>query len=284
MNSLKVLQFQIIGEDLGDPLGLWTPVDTQSESAVSFDLPSGAPSPQPEQPVYRVSIAAESDLVAAEREFAFQEARMSALGRALGLVPGKLSSIVGSARSDQQISSTEAVAFEIGDVSARDAVEAELLSLITEADQVGTTSESTTGMVDFGMGEMLSPALESAKVQFNQLMDQVNREVFHFAWVETVVLGRLLARTTVDWSGDADTIWAADIMPEHVSLHHRALKFAVKSRALKMQMVLTITGGATTISAMMTNPSAALLALPGVCQYVTRVLAQVREYRELATI
>ena len=132
------------------------------------------------------------------------------------------------------------------------------------------------------MEDTINPALEQAKAQFNALLEQVNREVLHFAWVETATSDKTLARTTIDWSGDAVTVWDAAISEAQIELHRRTLRFATHSRALKMQMVMTIAGGAGKLSALMATPGGAVLALPVVYKYVRQIMDQVKQYQELS--
>jgi hypothetical protein len=123
--------------------------------------------------------------------------------------------------------------------------------------------------------------MEQARAQFRALLDQINHEILHYAWVETIRLGSVLARTSVDWSGDAETVWRDGISLQQTSLHIRSLRFATQSRALKIRMAMTITGGAARVAALLTNPAGAMLALPVVYRYVQQILTQTTELNAL---
>jgi hypothetical protein len=137
-------------------------------------------------------------------------------------------------------------------------------------------------MVQFGIvDEALSPALREAQEKFNALMEQIRREVLHFAWVETGAGSDTLARSTVDWSGDTVTVWLEGLARAQAEMHNRTLRYAVASRALKMRMGFVIATGASKIAILLTTPGTQALALPVVYKFVTQVLAQVREYQAL---
>lgn len=273
---MATVKFEATGFGMDDPLGLWTAAPAP-ETAVHFGIGDEPSAPPPDTPVYRIQLPA--NFADAESAFREQEARLDASAKALDEVPARLDGLV--TRTQDSAAAGEQVHFSIGEESApEDAPEADLLALLGEADTAGTAK--TSDQVSFGfVDETISPALEKAREQFDALLEQVNREVMHFAWVETAIPGQTLAKTTIDWSGDAETAWASGITPEQISLHNRTIHFATRSRALKIQMVFTIAGGAGKLSALMATPGGAVLAMPVVYKYVREILAQVRQLQEI---
>lgn len=274
--------FQMAGLDGDDPLGLWTtsPAGPALYFGVGDDASMGPSAPPPEAPVYRVQLP--DDPSAAEQALVAQEERIRLSERALDAVPGRLEAFI----ERQQAAALpraegEPVAFGTEDVPpAETGPEADLLGMLSEAEAVKLPA--STDLVDFGIvEEALSPALREAQEKFNALMEQIKREVLHFAWVETGSGSDTLARSTVGWSGDTATVWLEGTARAQAEMHKRTLRYAVASRALKMRMGFVITTGASKIAILLTTPGTQALALPVVYKFVTQVLAQVREYQAL---
>ena len=242
-----------------DPSGLWT----RRAPAVSFEAGAAAVD---ETPVWRVNLS--GDPRASEQSFRQAEAQMAAAQRALASVPGRLDEFVrrSAGRGEGQVS------FAVGEVGTP---EAELTSLL------GEYRALESGQVSFGVREEASQAWDQANAQFKELMNSINREVLHFAWVETCVDGDPIARTTVGWGGDSQTLYSADISDVQVGQHSQTLHLASASRSLKLRMFTTIATGAAKLTALLASGSGAVLALPLAYQYVSKILAQVKEYRAL---
>lgn len=274
-------RFEIAGVEGQDPLDLWT---TTPELPVHFGLEGESAGLPADTPVYRVQLPA--DIASAEAAFHEREARLQRSAWALETVPDRLDDLVTRTQAGQRLAESRDVHFGIDELgTGRDTAETELLDLLAEADIVAAALPPNAGQVDFGLvDEVLDPAIEQARSQLHALLDQVNREVLHFAWVETAIQEQILARTSVDWSGDAETVWKEGILPEEARLHNRTLGIATHSRALKMRMALTITGGAVKVAALMTNPAGPVLALPVVYRYVKQMLAQASELRQINPI
>jgi hypothetical protein len=272
------VRFEIAGVEAEDPLGLWV---VASESVVHFGMEDESAAPPADTPVYRIQLP--EDSAAAEAAFGEREARLQQSAQVLESIPSRLDDLVARTQVRQKVAESQAVHFGIDELgTGEDAAESELLNLIADVDTGGASAPAAGKQVEFGIvDEAINPALERAQSQFNALLEQVNREVLHFAWVETATLGQTLARTGVDWSGDAETVWMNGISLEQSALHNRALRFATHSRALKMRLFMTITGGAAKVAALMTNPAGAALALPVVYRYVSQMLTQARELNAL---
>lgn len=248
-----------------EPVGLIGPWQAGAPASVSFA--AGESSAPPDAPVWKVSLPA--DPLEADQALAEAEAQIAAAESALDEVPARLDAI---ATSQPRGVSFDAASFGVEAESA----EADLLSLLDHARSI---EQGRT--VSFGAFDFASEAWEQARVQFEAFLGQLQREVLHFAWVETNVEGQILARTTVGWSGDSDTLWLEGADAVQLAIHRRALQVAVKSRALRLRMFSTVTSGAAKLSLLLTTPAGAVLALPAAWKYVTDILAQIKSYQTL---
>lgn len=250
-----------------EPLGLVGPWQAGASTPVSFA--AGESSARIDAPVWKVSLPSDAD--EAEQALSEAEAQVAAAEAALNEVPVRFEAIA-SAQPRGEAVSFEAATFAVEAGSP----EAELLDLLGH---VRLMEQGRT--VSFGVADYASAAWEQAKVQFEAFVAQLQREVFNFAWVETNIEGQLLARTTVGWSGDSHTVWLERASAEQRSAHQRALQVAVKSRALRLRMFVTVTGGAAKLSLLLTTPAGAVLALPAAWKYVTEILGQIKSYQTL---
>jgi hypothetical protein len=213
------------------------------------------------------------------REPVFREAYIASLNAALENVPARLDSLVARTQERQQKAGggAGAVSFDILE-QQEGGPEGELLALLADAEIEG---KRATGEVSFGFVEDTSAAWEQAKAGFEGLVEQISREVLHFAWVETNVAQVLIARTTVGWSGDAQTAFITEIDDAQVGLHGRTLKMVTQTRSLRLRLFITIASGATKVSTLIATPAGAVLALPAVYQYVMQIVAQVKQLQSI---
>ena len=242
-----------------EPTGLWE----ARTAAVSFEAGAALAD---EAPVWRVNLSRDSRVN--EQGFLQARKRLAAAQQALESAPGRLDEFVQrSARgSEGQVS------FSVPEAGSP---EAELTSLLDECRLAGS------GTVSFGVGEEMSGALEKAKASFEAFAQSISREMLHFAWVETQVESELIARTSVRWSGNSHTLYNAGITPPQVVQHGQSLHLASASRSLKIRMFTTIATGAVKLTTLLASGGGAVLALPMAYQYVTQILAQVKEYQAL---
>jgi hypothetical protein len=170
--------FESSGMD--DPLGLWTPAASQ---AVSFSVgDSESDSHEAAQPVFRVNLPAEGE--SAADSLTANEKQIASLNAALEKVPSRLNGLVARAKDRRQ----KGVSFDAGSVEPTESgPEADLLAAL----------ENPEAGVSFSIGETGSAALEQAKAGLAALTEQINRDVMHFAWVESKVAGSLVARTAI---------------------------------------------------------------------------------------
>ena len=241
----------------GDPLGLW------DEAA-----------PAAGQPVYRVNLT--ESMPAARSALAENLAGFERLNAALDEVPAQLDRLV-----QRQQAAVSGVSFGVAGMQSETGPESELLSLLALCDATALGGTGPQGGVSFGIIEDASAVLEQAKEKFAALLAQVNHEMLHFAWVETKIAGQLIARTEVGWSGDVTTIWHNLTPAEQIALHGRTLEIVTRTRNLKLRLLITVTGGAAKMAALMAAPGGAVLAIPAMYQFVTTILEQVKQIQSV---
>jgi len=271
--------FETIGID--DPLGLWTPAVSTADSArdaISFSTGGDETPPSPSEPVFRVNLPADS--VSAARAFAASEQQIAHLHAALGSVPSRLDGLVARTQQRREKGSADGVSFGVpSDEADEPGPEGDLLALLAEAE--GNIIPPSGDEVSFGLQETASAAWEEAKVNFEGLMQQINREVLNFAWVETNVADALIARTTIGWTGDAQTSFASGVSAEQVALHNRTLRIVTQTRSMRLRLFVTVVRGVTTISALITSPAGLAFAFPAVYQYVMKIVSQVKQLQSI---
>jgi hypothetical protein len=270
--------FETSGMD--DPLGLWTsttPAAGTAPGAVSFAVGGDEPEPQPAEPVFRVNLPADS--ASAAQAMDAREQYIRSLDAALNNVPARLDGLVARTQERQQKAAQGGVSFDVSSAEETESgPESDLLALLDDAE---AEEKAQSGEVSFGLQETASVALEQAKAGFEALTEQIGREVLHFAWVETTVADALLARTTIGWTGDAQTAFAHGVNDSQVMLHNRNLRIVTQTRNIRLRLFITIATGAAKVSALLTTPTGAVLALPAVYQYVMQIIAQVKQLQSI---
>jgi len=148
-------------------------------------------------------------------------------------------------------------------ISDRFQPEAELVEFLanSEARAIGV-SFSIADQFDFKVGETFTGLLHRLRNSFNK-----------YAWVETRLGERLIARTAVDWSGDFHTAWTGDLDQAEAGLHSRTLRLALKTRDVLARMILIIARATVKISLLLSSPITAPLALPAAYKYVHAIMA-----------
>jgi|GEM_PF-751316 len=271
--------FETTGMD--DPLGLWTPTASTLESApgaVSFSVGGDEPAaPEAVEPVFRVNLPA--DGASATRALEASEAQIARLNAALQTVPSRLDGLVARTQERRQKAATSGVSFDTLSEEPEPGPEGDLLAMLASVEGGGTQggSEVSFGLVD----EAAGIAWEQAKAGFDALIQQISREVLHFAWVETNIADALLARTTIGWTGDAQTAFAGGIKSQQVALHNRTLQIVTQTRSMRLQLFITITSGAAKISTLIATPAGAVLALPAAYKYVMQIVEQVKQFQSI---
>jgi hypothetical protein len=258
---------------IDDVLGLWQ--KENHAEVVSFGVD---PDSEPlSGPTYRVNLPA--DQAEAEHIFDGSDAAFERIETALREVPSRLDGLVERTRENQPKPGTS-VSFDVLDKNQEAGPEADLLAQIADVER-SASEKGAAGDVSFGISETVSENWNAARRQFESLISQIDRDVLHFAWVETTISGQLIARTSVDWSGDAQTAWINGSTNEQLGLHQRNLRFATQTRGMRLRLFVTVASGAARLASLMATPGGAVLALPAVYQYVTIILAQARELQSV---
>lgn len=245
--------------------GLWQ----AGSIAQSFSLDTSSPGVREEKTLWRQDLP--EDLAAAHQALAVQEADLLVASAALETVPARLDRLVHQTRQIMAAEASGGLAF----AAPPPGPEAELLALIEAGPRQTSTGAASFGGIDL-FGREIDPA--AAVAQFRGALEQVQRVVFHLAWVETRSGGIFLAQTILGWSGDSDTSWRSDIAAEKAMLHEMTIRNAVRSRLNLLRSLAILGQGAVLISSLVTTPAGAILALPAIWRFINQVLAEVRHH------
>lgn len=252
----------------GDWLGLWTPA---APEPVSFGLGLAEAAPPVDAMVWRVNLPANPREAAEQLEAG--EARLRETEAALNHAPEQIESFVARA----QTRSTEGVSFSASGAETFSEPDNDLLYLLDEA----RTGQPPA--VSFSVGEAAPDSLRQANAHFASALNKLSRIMSNFAWVETNVEGRLLARTIINWTGDTNTLGQAELSAQQITQHRRTVALSVASRGLYLNTFVIVTQGALKLAPLLITPGSALLALPIAWKSVSRVLAEVGQYRAIAS-
>jgi hypothetical protein len=205
---------------------------------------------------------------------AFDREMQSALTRLDGLVTREQ-----TRTSAPAVSPVAGVSFGALDVAPAPETgpEADLLSLMDEAQWVesGVIPEAG-GTVAFGFEDSTGGRWTQAKADFDAFVEKINRDVFHFAVVESAPF----IRTQVEWGGDALTVVAEDASTREIGQHAELLRRELMLRNLRLRMFATVATAAGKITVLIATPGAApLLALPMAYQFVSQLSSQWQEYQ-----
>ena len=173
-----------------------------------------------------------------------------------------------------KIQDLDQVSFGAGTSTPLSPAEMEALRWITHL-------EAGPGEVSFAAGDQAEVELEQANRQFQDVVERMLQQVSHFAWVETLLDGQILAHTVVNWAGDMQTSWQLDLDPDDYRLHRRALHQALATRNILVHACLVTTQSAAKLAVLLTNPAGALMALPVAWKLVQQILIDIEKYQEI---
>jgi hypothetical protein len=126
----------------------------------------------------------------------------------------------------------------------------------------------------FGPGAWLSQPWRDVIARFEAFLQPLLHSLTHYAWVETIIAGRWLARTVVSWKGSFVTAWQAKVPSPQARLHERALDLALASRDAWLRILVLALRGALQVATLLALPGGFLLALPAVWHFLSRVSAE----------
>jgi hypothetical protein len=155
--------------------------------------------------------------------------------------------------------------------------EQELLGLLQEA-QFGSQRISFSTEADS------QGSWEDTVEKFQQFTAQVQKTLTHYAWVETRVAGRLLARTSVNWLGDMETNWQDQLDTAQMAIHRSTLQNALSGRILMLRTLIVITASAGKLSVLLTTPGGALLALPAAWKFISQIRAELERHQQIMEV
>ena len=211
-------------------------------------------------PRWQVDLPADADL--AEAQLNQSEENLVRSNQALENLPGKFDHLVNVAQRPGAINF--GVDATMTTISGPEAEALRLLGVL-----------EPQAAVSFGLLDIPRAGWDQARSQFQDAIDRILRLVAYYAWVETSMAGQLLARTMVGWSGDVDTLWELNLTEGQFNLHKRSLSLAITSRNTLIRTLVTATQGAVKLSALITTPGGAVLALPVAWKYVNQILSEV---------
>jgi hypothetical protein len=257
-----------------DVLGLWTALPSFDSAQDKPSPPGGtafgttatgeAP-PTAEAPVWRANLPA--DPKQADRDLDRAEEGLEAAQQALDAAASRLDALAEERPSG--------LAFDVSATGAElPDPEQELLALLEEAKRGGPP-------VSFGAGEPIRGGWAQATQQFQAFVEQLQRIVSHYAWVETRVQGQLLGRTAVSWTGDMDTAWQAGLNPAQMALHQRTLGLALASRETLIRTFVVTASGAARLSVLLSTPGGAILALPAAYKFINQVRTELERHQQI---
>ncbi len=143
--------------------------------------------------------------------------------------------------------------------------ERELLALLQgEAQPVSFSVDDNLAVSGLGW--------EQAQQVFQTLIDKLRQSVAECVSIETRIAGRLLAHTSVNWSGDVQTVWPGSNSVEEVMLHQRTVALALKSRETMLKMFTATVQMAISLSLRLSLPGGPLLVLPAVLRFIKQML------------
>ena len=258
--------FELAGSAPAQPgsevLGLWSAEKASPPGQTSFAAGGGT---EPEIPVWRVNLPSDSEQAA--QDLALAENSLSRAEKALDVAEGRISALVEKRTSPAVFgvpSQPEGLA----------PPEQELLAMLNQA-QYGKLAPS------FGLADQFQEGWEQAVNQFQGFVDLVVQTLTHYAWVETRIAGRLAVRTAVSWNGDFETAWQEVIESKQMHLHTRTLKIALASRAITVRSFAVVAAAAGKLTALMSAPGGAILALPAAWKYINEIRAELEKYQQL---
>jgi hypothetical protein len=268
-----------------DPFGLWAAPAPKAAAGdmVSFGLPGGGAEAGEEPPAAIWTLPLSSGpqgREASEEELNRRAGQVRAIAVGLNQADLRVDTLLAA-----RVQQTNVVSFAVGSPTpSLAAPEAGLAYALGTLEPAGSAETVSFGLMqDIGrMTDQVKEHLPAAQIpgvdwndlqqRLNGLMDSVNRQLLHFAWVDTTLDGGLVARTTVAWGGDIVTLWKPDLSLDQTDAHCRSLQLAMASRSANLRTVLTVSRIASKIITAVATPLGTLQALSLGWQFVQEVV------------
>jgi len=251
-----VFQFLDSSIDSASPsvLGLWETIELPQEPrsfSTSIDPNSG---PQ----IWRANLPADVDQANLHLNVATQ--RLDLMRQSLERAPERLDRF-GAVWRGQSFSLD-------GSSSLHAQPESELRDFLTEIELA--TSSTSFGIHDIVSGFDRSQSLD----RFLEFLTQLRNTLSNYAWVETLMGTRVIARTAVGWSGDVTAAWVPGLVSAETVVHQRTLLLALKTRDVLASTTIIVAQAAVKISLLLSTPVTAPLALLAAYKFVRALIEQ----------
>lgn len=152
--------------------------------------------------------------------------------------------------------------------------EANLLAGIWAFGAGGPVAEGAAIPTSFALGDGVDwAAFQKGALD---LLENAQRQLLYYAWVETAQEGQVLARSTVNWLGDLQTTWQQAVTLDQTALHQRSLTLALQSRAVTLKTAATLTTLAARIVMVFTLSGGLLVALPLAWKFINEIIRSIR--------
>ncbi|MEM7031672.1 MAG: hypothetical protein AAF629_19110, partial [Chloroflexota bacterium] len=147
--------------------------------------------------------------------------------------------------------------------------------------QAGGDSDDVPDVaVNFGITDQFADWRDASQ-QLKNMLAHLQQMIAHAAWVETEMQEQLIGRSVVSWTGHTRTVKQTTATLKQAQFHQRSLSLALSSRLTMMRTIISIAEGATKVSALLTVPGGAVLALPVVWKYVNQILSEVQQFQAI---
>ncbi|XGV96368.1 MAG: hypothetical protein ACAF41_27010 [Leptolyngbya sp. BL-A-14] len=240
-----------------DVMGLWTTHSSTADAAVAFTVNAKT---DVDAPLWRANFP--SDLHHARFHLTRSEGALFQSQNALSTAIDRVHLFIHSRCFESD------VAFDLSPTGATLAPPEQAL---LESLRALKTPDGTTS---YGIGDTFAVYSRQALEQFQAFVERLLHVVAHYAWVETQINGRTLARTVVGWSGNVDSIWQTGLNATQVSLHQRTMALALASRDALLQTFSLTMQTALKLSVLVSLPGGLILMLPVAWQFIDRIMTQ----------
>lgn len=250
-----------------DPFGLWQPVGPQEPGAESFAVPGDTEAPaRAEGLAWSLELRSNADgSVDAEAQLALREQQVRAIEEGLGQAVFRAERTLARHHAAAQ---GQAVSFSVDEPEAE-------LDLALALAEIDPGERPASFDVSFGV----LPAVDwsELKRRFDAFMEGINRQVLHYAWVETKLDGAAVAQTAMRWGGDLNTYLIPGLGPKIAAAHTQSMTLALASRAANLRAAITVMQIAAKIALAVSTPIGVVQALSLAWQFVHTVIAPLLE-------
>jgi hypothetical protein len=113
--------------------------------------------------------------------------------------------------------------------------------------------------------------------QWERFVEHARQLIAHYARVQTRLGNSPVGLTTVNWTGDFETSWAAGADDDARQAHRQSVQLALDSRLATLRIVSVVTAGAAGLAVKAAVPGGQWLLLPAVWKFVRDVMQALRQ-------